>query len=141
MIQRLQTIWLLLVSVLSFLTLQTSVYSGHRINDIVPKPMISLTASYNPLLNITSVAVGVIAFITIFLFKNRKLQMRLSFLGLILSLITLLLYYWQSKSFIAEESSTTITAIIPVLIPLMIVLAIRGIGKDERLVKSTDRIR
>ncbi len=141
MIQRIQTLWLLLVSALSFLTLKTSVYSGHRIKDIIPKPMIFLNASYNPLLNITAISVGVIAFITIFLFTRRKLQIRLSSFALFLSIIVLLLYYWQSKSFIGEESSITITAFIPVLIPVILILAIRGIWKDEKLVKGSDRLR
>jgi hypothetical protein len=141
MIQRIQTIWLLLVSALSFLTLQTSVYSGHRINDIIPKPMIFLSAAYNPLLNITTIAVGVISLITIFLFKYRKLQIRLSIVALLLSFTAIALYYWQSKSFITEESSITITAFIPVLIPVILIIAIRKIWKDEKLVKGSDRLR
>ncbi len=141
MIQRIQTIWLLLVAALAFTSLQTSVYSGHRINDIVPKPVVFLTASYNPLLIVSSVAVGVMSIITIFLYKYRKLQLKLSSVALIVSLIVIALYHWQSKTFIAAESSITITAFIPILIPVLLILAIRAIRKDEKLVKSTDRIR
>ena len=141
MIQRIQSVWLFIVAALSFVTLKTSVYSGHHINDLEPKPVIFLTASYNPLLNITAVAVGVIALIVIFLFKNRKLQIRLSIIALLLSVASIALYYWQSKSFITEESSITITSFIPILIPVFLILSISKIRKDDKLVKSLDRIR
>jgi hypothetical protein len=141
MIQRIQTIFLLIASALGILSLKTSFYTGHRISDSIPKQVIDVTASYNILLTTVTVATATVAFLTIFLFKNRKLQMRIAITSLVLSLVTLLLYYWQSKSFDANESSLTLTAIVPIGIPVMIILAIRGIYKDEKLIKSVDRLR
>ena len=141
MIQRIQTIWLLVASALGFTSLQTSFYSGHRINDAIPKPVVFLTASYNPLLIVSTVTAAVIALITIFLYKDRKLQMKLTIAALVLSIITLGLYYWQIQSFVPAESSITLTAVVPVAIPVLLILAFRGIWKDEKLVKSVDRLR
>ncbi len=141
MIQRIQTVFLLIASTLGILSLKTSFYAGHRLNDAIPKEVINMTASYNILLTTFTVATATVALLTIFLFKNRKLQMKIAITSLVLSFITLLLYYWQSKSFDANESSLTLTAIIPMAIPVMIILAIRGIYKDEKLIKSVDRLR
>ena len=141
MIQRIQTLFLFIATALCILSLKTSFYSGHRIKDMIPKEVINITASYNMLLTVFTIATATIAFLAIFLFKNRKLQMRITVTSLVLSFITLLLYYWQSKSFDAAESSLTFTAIIPMLVPVMILFAIRGIYKDEKLIKSVNRLR
>jgi hypothetical protein len=141
MIQRIQSVWLLVASALGILSLKTSFYSGHRIKDAIPKPMVFLAGNYNILLSISTVAVAVASIINIFLYKNRPLQLKLGIASLLLSILTLLLYYWQTQSFEPTESSYNLTAIIPVAIPVFLFLAIRGIWKDQRLVKSTDRLR
>jgi hypothetical protein len=141
MIQRIQTLWLLLAGALGLTSLKTSFYSGHRIMDVVPKPVIFMTGSYNILLIIASTGVAFASLIGIFLFKNRRLQLKISIAALLLSIVTLLLYYWQSKSFIAAESSYDLTAIVPAAIPVILFLAARNIWKDEQLIKSVDRLR
>ncbi len=140
MIQRTQTLWLLFVSILGLTSLKTSFYSGHRINDAA-KTMNFVNGSYSFFLTVATTAVVFISLINIFLYKNRKLQIRLGIVTFIISILTLLLYYWQSKSFIAAESSYDLTSVIPMVIPVLLILAIRGIWKDERLIKSSDRLR
>ena len=141
MIQRIQTLWLLLAVGLGIVSFKTAFYSGHRINDIIPKPVVFVTAGYNILLTACTACICFASFITIFLFKNRKLQFRFCVLSLIVSVLNLLLYYWQSQSFDRSESEISLTAIIPAAIPLLLFFASRGIWKDEKLVKSTDRLR
>jgi len=141
MIQRIQTLWLLIAGALGLLSLKTSFYSGHRINDIVPKPVVFMPGTYNILLIICTTGVAFAALISIFLFKNRKLQLKITIAALLLSIITLLLYYWQSQSFIPTESSYDLTAVIPSAIPFVLFVAARKIWKDEQLVKSVDRLR
>ena len=141
MIQRIQTIWLLLVSILGILSLKTSTFSGHRIKDIIPKPIVFVTGQYNLFLIVTTTAVAIASFIAIFLYKNRKLQIRITGFTCFISLLILGLYYWQSQSFIPEESTYNLTAIIPLSIPVLLLLAARSIWKDEQLVKSADRLR
>ena len=141
MIQRIQTIYLLMVTALAILSLKTSFYVGYRLSDVVPKQIVSISASYNILLTVFTVATATMAFLAIFLFKNRKLQIRISITCLLLSITTLLLYYWQCKSFDTTQGSLTITSIIPIAIPVIILMGIIAIYKDEKLIKSMDRLR
>jgi len=141
MIQRIQTLWLLIAGALGLLSLKTSFYSGHRIKDVIPKPVVFMPGTYNILLIICTTGVAFAALISIFLFKNRKLQLKITIAALLLSIITLLLYYWQTQSFVPGESSYDLTSVIPAAIPFVLFVAARKIWKDEKLVKSVDRLR
>ena len=135
MIQRIQTIWLLLAAVASFATLKLSFYSGNKDNNLFEE----LTGSSHFLLLILSVAVGLLALITIFLFKNRKLQIRLSLLGIVLQLVALVIYFQQIKTYV--QGNFTLTSALSFIIPVFFILAWLGIRKDEKLIKSMDRLR
>jgi len=141
MIQRLQSLWLLVAAALGVISLKTSFYSGHRIRDLVPKPVVFLTGSYNILLIMCTTVVAVLAVVAIFLYRNRKLQGRLGIVALVLSVLAIGLYFWQSKSFVPGESSYDLTAVLPLAIPVFLFLAVRGIYRDEKLVRSADRLR
>ena len=141
MLQRIQTIWLLLATVLGISSLKASFYVGSRIKDTITLAPETVTASYNIMLMVATIATATLAFLAIFLFKNRKLQLRVVVVSLLLSLGTLLLYYWQSKSFTGIGGTFTITAIIPISIPVLLILAIRGISNDNKLIKSLERLR
>ncbi|HVZ96936.1 MAG TPA: DUF4293 domain-containing protein [Chitinophagaceae bacterium] len=141
MIQRIQSLWLLAAAALGLISLKTSFYSGHRIKDAIPKPVVFLTGSYNILLIICTTTFAVLSLVAIFLYKNRKLQIRIGILSLLLSLATIALYFWQSQSFVPGESSYDLTSVIPIAVPIFLFLAIRGIYKDEKLVRSADRLR
>lgn len=135
MIQRIQTIWLLLAAAASFATLKLSFYSGNKDNNLFEE----LTGSSHFLLLILSVAVGLLALITIFLFKNRKLQIRLSLLGIVLQLVALVIYFQQIKTYV--QGNFTLTSALSFIIPVFFILAWLGIRKDEKLIKSMDRLR
>lgn len=135
MIQRIQTIWLLLAAVASFATLKLSFYSGNKDNNLFEE----LTGSSHFLLLILSVAVGLLALITIFLFKNRKLQIRLNLLGIVLQLVVLVIYFQQIKTYV--QGNFTLTSALSFVIPIFFILSWLGIRKDEKLIKSMDRLR
>lgn len=138
MLQRIQTIWLLTASVLSFLTLRLPVYNGNKIiNDV--QSYSSLSATSGLFLIILTVSTGLIAFITIFLYKNRNLQLKLCLAALLLCLITDWLFFAEIKLF--GQGSFTLWSVLYFLIPISILLAMRGIYKDQKLVKSVDRLR
>ena len=141
MIQRIQSVWLLLAGVAAFLTLKFSFYSGHLIKDAQPRPIAFLPATGSILLTITTVATGLLALVTIFFYKDRKLQTRLSFVALLLSGLNLVLYYLEIKKFVPGEGNYDLTAVIAIVVPVLIILAIRGIYRDQKLVKSLDRLR
>lgn len=90
---------------------------------------------------------------TIFLFKNRRKQIKLSGLGiLILASFSVAEFFFANhhQSKIAEilnveiskiEINYGIGTLMPILALTMNILAIRAIKKDEELVRSADRIR
>jgi len=85
-----------------------------------------------------------IPFVSIFFYKKRILQMRLNFINMILLLGYLGLNYYYIQNFSKQLDgivSYQITAIFPIISVILTYLAIRAIGKDEALVRSMDRIR
>lgn len=86
---------------------------------------------------------ALISFVTIFLFKNRKLQFVLGRLNIILNLILLGLFVYWSLNISGEIniSEKGIGMLIPIISIVFLVLANKAIKKDEDLVKSVDRLR
>ena len=143
MIQRIQSVFLLLASGSCFGLFATDAAD-------TPAPVASsdlfADGSFNvfddPILIAIVVLAGVVFLADIFLFKNRKLQVTLSRLGLALMLIGAgySSYLWYSDS--AGASATPDVGIaLPVLAVIFALLAGRYIAKDEKLVRSADRLR
>ena len=146
MIQRIQSIWLLIASVLSFVSLQTSFFSGNKMiagstSTAPTATFIHLTGMSDLFTLILTIGIALLALITIFLYKNRPLQLRVSLAGLLGSVLLIVLYYLNSKKFIPGQGSLDLTALIVMGIPFCYFLAIRGIYQDENLVKSADKLR
>ena len=136
MIQRLQSIWLLLAAACAFATFKFSYYSGTKVNDLA---LHELNATGTLLLMITTIVVGVLALINIFLFKKRTLQLRLCVLGIFLEALLIFLYYREVKTF--TQGTYSLTAILHSIIVLAFVLAAMGINKDLKIIKGSDRLR
>lgn len=92
--------------------------------------------------------IGLIALITIFLFKNRKRQMLLGNLNMLLIIaMIVLIFYSIDKNAGSIKPGTglvaayKIGAYLPVFMLIFTFLANRFIKKDEELVRSADRIR
>ena len=82
--------------------------------------------------------------ISIISFKKRQLQFVLGRLNIILNLILLGLFVYHSLNVSGEINSVSekgIGMFIPVFSIVMLVLANKAIKKDEDLVKSVDRLR
>jgi hypothetical protein len=138
MIQRIQSLWLLLAAACAFAGFKFPYYSGIKAG---VTGFTELNATSTLLLMITTIAVGVLALITIFLFKKRALQLRLCVLGILLEAVLIFLYYRETKAFVPDQSTYSLTAILHSVIVLAFVLAARGISKDSKLLKETDRLR
>lgn len=136
MIQRIQSLWLLLASACAFASFKFPYYSGTNAKGLSPY---ELNAAENFLLLVTTAIAGGLALFTIFLFKKRTLQLRLCVLGILLEAILIFLYYREVKTFTLGTYS--LTAILHSIIVLAFVLAARAINKDEKLVKDSDRLR
>lgn len=136
MLQRIQTVWLLLAAICAFLGLQFPFYVGTNKEGI---PSYILKGTENIPLILVTTAVGVLAFITIFLYKNRKLQLRLCIVGILLEALLIFLYYTRLKDFMG--GTYALTAVLQAGILLFLFLAARGINNDEKIIKESNRLR
>ena len=136
MIQRIQTVWLLLAAACAFATFRFSYYVGTNSKGVSEY---QLTASESFLLMLTTVVVGGLAFFTIFLFKKRQVQIWLCVLGILLEALLIFLYYREVQTF--SKGTYSLTAILHSIIVISFFLAARGIVKDQRLVKESERLR
>jgi len=139
MIQRLQTVWLFLASIFAFMTFKFPFYSGNIVSSNNQLELKKFIASFDILTLIITAVLGVGCFIIIFLYKNRSLQFRLTITMLILSILDLVVYFTRLGKFLNGDLS--FAAIFALAIPIFLFLAARGIRKDEKLVKSLDRLR
>src|SRR5215203_6752584 len=98
MIQRIQTLWLLLVAAFAAITFRFPFYVGDWLKDTVEAP-IDLNAKTTIWLSILTVLAGGIAFVNIFLFDNRKLQLKLCYLGLFVTVALLAVYFLELTHF------------------------------------------
>lgn len=157
MIQRIQTVWLFLASfvlfglfVFPYVNFIDLVGLGKRILvtgtfSSVNNESVRETSSI--MLALVSGFVALLPLIAIFQFKNRKNQIKL--IGLIIVLIIVLGVWMFSNaaSKLAGISQTIQPGNIGVgffLLPVAVILlamAIGGIRKDEKLIKSADRLR
>lgn len=129
MLQRIQTIWTLLAvlsAVFLFITGQDVVI----LNNI-------------PVLNIGCILMVLAGALSIFSFKNRKRQILLNTISIIINvlLIGVLAYWLLSLSGGIQFPEKGIEPIFPLIAVICLFIANVYIRKDERLVKSVDRLR
>ncbi len=137
MIQRIQTIWLLLAAICVFLTLQFSTYFGTN-KDLIPSSFLNGLDTL-PLIFAT-MATGIVALVCIFLYKNRKQQLRFTLLGIVLQLVLMLLYYREIQTYVGK-GNFSISAILHAAVLLFFILAAQGIRSDDKLIKDSNRLR
>jgi hypothetical protein len=155
MIQRIQSIYLSLIAIISLLFLNGSflvfaekagsvikVTFGGIIRDSVGQGS-QLIEKLLPL-TIIIILIPTISLITIFIFKNRKIQLRLSLILIIIITVFVIGLIHVSLSINSKFEAKIIPGfklILPLLILIISILVYRGIKKDDQLVKSNDRLR
>ncbi|MFK7922027.1 MAG: DUF4293 domain-containing protein [Bacteroidia bacterium] len=82
----------------------------------------------------------------IFQFEDRKRQIKLGYIGAVLILVEILalvLLTTQGPDFLSAMATSTPSygMVFPVLAVFLVFLGVRGIRKDEEMVRSVDRIR
>jgi len=138
MIQRIQSLWLLLASAFNASTFGLPFYSGDWMKDTTPT-VIDLNAQTSTWYSILTVLAGAIALATIFLFKNRKLQLQLCYLGILVTVVLLSMYFLETGNF--YSGNIALWAILYFAILICYILAARGVWKDQKLIRSMDRLR
>lgn len=155
MIQRIQTIYLLIIVALTagilFLPLavlrsgdQLFSFDASGISTMTEQP--ELIYPTWGLFALTAI-IAIIAFLTIFLFKKRMLQIRLCIFNFVLMIGLyglFFFFYWNLKQQLAVEEmsfSLKFASCFPFVCMVLDYLAIRNIGADETLVRSLNRLR
>ena len=138
MIQRIQSIWLLLVAIFAAVTFRFPFYTGERLIDNMATTF-DLDARTTIWLSIITVLTGAVAFVNIFLFDNRKLQLKLCYLGIFLSVLLIVMYFLEISNF--SKGRIALWCLFHFAILGCYILATRAIWKDEKLIKSMDRLR
>ena len=98
MLQRIQSVWLLIASLLSFATLKFSFYGGNKLVNGV-NTFINYTAKENLFILILTVAVAVATLVSIFLYKDRKQQLKIISVIFIVDIVTIAVIYFNTKKF------------------------------------------
>jgi hypothetical protein len=153
MIQRIQSVYLFMTTVLSLLFLKGGILNFINISGETVKLTFAGIAKVSAgiefidkslILSLIIILIAVLSFATIFLFKKRKIQLWLT--GALIGLVSLFILFcvYYTYSIITKYSSHLIPGIkmvLPVILLILTVLAFRGIRKDEELVRSYDRLR
>lgn len=143
MLQRIQTLFLLLAMLVSagLIFVFPLWYSG----EVIVTAMDSLSSSdllIKPI-GILFIISAILSFTSIFQYKNRKFQMTLVRLNILINFLLLGLIVYQVQNLSGETlvSEKGIGSFLPIITIFLLVFANRFIKKDEDLVKSVDRLR
>lgn len=143
MIQRIQTIFLLLASgaVLGLFALPLATTNEAKVDSAL-----FADAAFNvqdgPVMMGAFALAALLLLVTIFLFNNRKLQMTLTKVGLFFTGVGVGLgAYYLFNDQAVDTAEPAVGIALPALAIIFAYLAHRYINKDEKLVRSVDRLR
>ncbi len=151
MIQRIQTIYLLLATVILALILFLPIASmvdaqansfSYLFYGVVDSSNTLVIIDYP--LAIILCLIPFLNLITIFLYKSRILQMRICIFNILLmfgSLALIWFYSYEAENVLFVDTYFSYPVVFPLVAAILTFMAFRGIRKDEILVKSADRIR
>ena len=138
MIQRQQTLWLLLATLAALLSFMFPFVIGKGIEKGIEVDKLIKADSHFILLILTGASL-ILSGAAIFLYKDRPLQIKLCLIGLLLSIAIIVLYILQVNKL--TKSTLALFAILPFAVTIGYYMAFRNIRKDEKLVKSLDKLR
>jgi hypothetical protein len=155
MIQRIQSLYLTIVLLLCLLFFRGSVFkcideTGQTIkvmlNGMLADQSGQSFARVTALWPVTAILIvlALLSIVTILMFRNRRIQRYLALAIIVLSaglIIVITIYAYIVTHSYRLSIIPELKMAIPVLVPVLSILAYLGILKDDRLVKSYDRLR
>ncbi len=155
MLQRIQSIYLFLAiiaaSLMFFFPLaeffgdSNFVLYVYKLSFFDPDPSLQLSPYFLMPLMGTIVLIILLSLITIFSFKNRKRQLLFTKISMAITLVLLAGYFFGYISLlegaVGNPPKYQFASFMPILVFLFMFLANRSIQKDEKLIKSMDRLR
>ena len=136
MLQRIQTVYLLIAAIVSLgLIFVFALWQSEEGSAVYAQDQLTIFIMF--------IASGLLSLVSIFMFKNRKLQFVLGRINIILNFFLLGVFVYWSLSLPGEMniSEKGIGMFLPIISIVFLVLANKAIKKDEDLVKSVDRLR
>ncbi|HAJ81283.1 DUF4293 domain-containing protein [Zunongwangia profunda] len=136
MLQRIQTVYLLIAAIVSLgLIFVFALWQSEEGSAVYAQDQLTIFIMF--------IASGLLSLISVFMFKNRKLQFVLGRINIILNFFLLGVFVYWSLSLPGEMniSEKGIGMFLPIISIVFLVLANKAIKKDEDLVKSVDRLR
>ena len=149
MIQRIQTIYLLLSIVLmvalNWLPLTTFGELNFFTYGILATAGECALAITTYPIAVTIIASTILALIAIFMYKNRMKQVKVVSISIFLDIMfypIFAAYIWYAKDLLSDINySLSFALLIPIISIILKFLAAKAIKADEKLVRSADRIR
>ena len=138
---RIQSAWLILAALVIALLFFLPVYQGQLSTGTDLKMLIT----QNYLLMIAAVILVLMPLVAAFQFKNRGTQKSLIWLSISVQFVFLFLIWSEVQEFIDANNFTlhnySLAAVLPILAVVLLFMAYGAIRKDEKLIKSADRLR
>ena len=156
MLQRIQTLYLLIVVIAMSLTLflpsmkaispEEIDYALSTLRGLYPIEEGGFQLNGVTMwLTITNAVILLIALFTIFMYKWRIIQIRFSIFNMVLLIGYYAIFFFTRYVILQQNTMDSTTFSWPIILPLisaiLTYLALRAIGKDEALVRSLDRLR
>lgn len=156
MIQRIQSLYLLLITILSALIFVFPLYGAEMAGSLLSVNFSEaqlladggvVDSSSHPYVMLAAIVVGLLALLVVFLFGKRGLQMKLArLLGLLATVLLVAMFYAveDGKALAANQEvlgNYGVACYLPIGMIILSFLASRAIMKDEAMVRSADRLR
>ena len=147
MIQRIQTVFLFFAAVFAGILFFAPVASFNVGGEVLNLSIFGVENHSNALLLLVlAILMFVVPVVTIFMYKKRELQLKLSSLNVFLNALfcgLIFLFYVDNVQEILQAEAVVYAfgTYVPLINMVLSVLAMRWIKKDIELIKSVDRLR
>ena len=142
MIQRIQSLWLFIAAMLNGALFISKIYAVDAAGAVVPY---GVRDSGNFVLFLLAAVVTLLPLVTIFLFMDRKKQKGMVWMSIIGCISFVSVAIMKAQNMANEAAAIKVQydfgMFLPIAAIVFIFLALSGIRKDDKLIKSLDRLR
>lgn len=146
MIQRIQSVWLLLAALIAAGVFYTDLFRAQIVEGAATiTKNLNVTGEF--LLLLVAIPMVLLPFIAIFMFRNRKKQRNVVWISVLVTVgfialnLMLIANFKNNPEHQIANGSYQIASVLPVIALVCLILAIKGINRDQKLVRSLDRLR
>jgi len=157
MIQRIQTIYLLIAFIAISLLFSKLPIASYELNNIgkiyfnvipsyqSPELSQNLFTNISTLPIIINIAILLLLIVfTILMYKNRPLQIKINMFAFLLNIVLIVVLFFTADSMqkqLNSEAAYKFGIALPLISLVFLILSAKAIKKDEKLVKAADRLR